>query len=34
MSSRELELEAKRQMQADHKEIKQLKCEIREKKRH
>lgn len=33
MSSREQELEAKRQRQADHKEIKQLKRELREKEK-
>ena len=33
MSSREQELEAKRQRQADHKEIKQLKSELRRKEK-
>jgi transposase len=33
MSSREQELEAKRQRQADHKEIKQLKAELRRKEK-
>ncbi|WP_445768132.1 transposase, partial [Rheinheimera sp.] len=33
MSSREQELEAKRQRQADHKEIKQLKGELRRKEK-